>query len=90
MRVRVRAVSVEGRCAAGYKSGDEFYLEKFLLESEKPVCIHAILAVSHVAYALAHGMDADAFGKKEIHLSCPDPGEPHGDGRVTFRIEVVE
>ncbi|MBC7110428.1 MAG: TIGR04076 family protein, partial [Archaeoglobi archaeon] len=57
MKVKIEVVKVEGKCSAGYKPGDVFYLNEFILESEKPLCIHAVLAVSHVAYALAHGMD---------------------------------
>ena len=90
MKVKIEVDSVEGRCAAGYRPGDASYLNGFLLESEKPLCIHATLALAHVAYALTHGMDRNSFGKEKIYLSCPDPGEPYGDGKVIFRLEVIE
>ncbi len=89
VRVRIEVAEVEGKCAAGYQPGDVFYLKEFLFESEKPLCIHAVLALSHVAYALAHGMDSGTFGTDGIFFSCPDPGKPYGDGRVIFRLEVV-
>ncbi|MBE8540552.1 TIGR04076 family protein [Geoglobus acetivorans] len=90
MRVKIEVVKVEDECAASYQPRDVFYMNGFLIESEKPLCIHAVFAISHVAYALSHGMDASAFGTEEIFLSCPDPGKPYGDGKVIFRLEVVE
>ncbi len=90
VRVRIRVIDVKGKCAAGYQPRDVFYLNDFLFESEKPVCIHAISALGHVAYALSHGMDPGFFGSDGVFLSCPDPGRPYGDGKVIFRLEVVE
>jgi len=90
VKVEIKVVKVEGECAANYRPGDAMHLNGFLLEPEKPVCIHALMAVGHVAYALTHGMDASSFGKDGIILSCPDPGKPYGDGKVIFRIEVVQ
>lgn len=90
MKVRIEVAEVDGKCAAGYRGGEEFYLNGFLIESERPLCIHAISALGHVAYALSHGMDPGFFGSEGVFLSCPDPGRPYGDGRVIFRLEVVK
>jgi len=90
MKVEIRVTNVEGYCAAGYTPGDRFYLNSFLLESEIPICIHAILSLSHVAYALSHGGKLRTANGDEIYLSCPDPGRPFGDGKVIFRLKVVE
>jgi len=90
VKVEIRVVDVEGRCAAEYTPGDRFYLNSFLLESERPVCIHALLSLSHVAYALSHGAELRSAGRDGIYFSCPDPGRPLGDGKVVFRLEVVE
>ncbi|WP_202320733.1 TIGR04076 family protein [Archaeoglobus neptunius] len=88
MRAKIEVVEVSGKCAAGYKVGDTFYLRDFLIEADIPVCIHAIYSVGHVAYTLTHAGKFRTEG--EIFLSCPDPGKPHGEGKVTFRIEVSE
>lgn len=90
MKVEIKVIKVEGKCAANYKCGEVILLDGFLIEHEKPLCIHALMALGHVAYALSHGMKAESFGKDEIILSCPDPGKPYGDGRVIFRLEVIE
>ena len=90
MKVEIRVMNVEGKCAAGYTPGDKFYLNSFLLESEIPICIHAILSLSHIAYALSHGAKLKSGNRGEIYFSCPDPGKPFGDGKVIFRLEVVK
>ena len=88
--VHIRVESVEGFCAAKYKVGDEFYLDKFLIQSKIPICIHALSALQNFIYALSHGVKVEDLGVKEVFVSCPDPGEPRGKGRVIFKIEVIE
>jgi len=90
VKVEIKVAKVEGVCEAGYKVGDRIYLDKFLLSSDKPICVHAISSLSNVAYALSHGMEPESLGVKEIYLSCPDPGTELGRGRVIFKLEVVD
>lgn len=87
--VRIRVESVEGFCAAGYKVGDEFHLDSFMIRSSIPICLHALSAMQNFIYALSHGVKVKDLGLKEIYVSCSDPGEPYGNGRVIFKVEVL-
>ena len=89
-KVRVVVEKVEGVCAANYSPGSEFILEKFLIKTEIPLCIHALSALQNFIYSLTHGAKPEDFGVEKLFVSCPDPGEPYGKGRVIFRVEVVE
>ncbi len=94
-RIRICVKEVRGYCAAGYKPGDCFELDRFLLRGEKPVCIHAFLAMSTLAYAMARGASARQLGIGEEddagYVSCPDPGPPRTrGGNVVFELRRVE
>jgi len=93
-RVRICVERVEGECAAGYKPGDCFTLDGFKYESRVPLCVHALLGITPIAYAMARGASARDLGVGDEdsvgYLQCPDPGPPvTRGGRVIFRLERV-
>ncbi|RLI81428.1 TIGR04076 family protein [Archaeoglobales archaeon] len=86
MRLCITVEKVEGTCAAGYKKGDSFYFENFLVKSEIPVCIHALSAMQNIIYALSHGINP--LGTEKVYVRCPDPGGSLGAGSVLFKINI--
>jgi len=84
--MRVRVVEVRGRCPV-HRPGDEFRIEGgFVVEGR--VCLHALLAMAAVAWALGHGHSPGDLGfSGPVRVRCPDPGPPLGSGSVTFELE---
>ena len=93
-RLRVRVVEVRGYCAAGYKPGDTFVIDGFVVRGGVPVCIHALSAMMTLASPMLKGVPAEKLGigeGRKGYVQCPDPGPPYTDGgSVVFELEVEE
>ncbi len=93
MKVRVKVVKVDGYCPV-FSEGDEFEFEDFFVKKGQKcdICIHALVAISHFLWALAHEHSPEEIGIGEGrigHLRCPDPGPPiTKGGSVLFELSV--
>ncbi len=91
--VWVTVQKVSGSCPV-HSEGDRFVLhEGFALDSlGGSVCLHALLGMAALLWALGHGHSPEelSLGDPPL-LACPDPGPPLScGGRVLFRLEVSE
>ena len=92
--VVIEVHEVRGRCAAGYKRGDCFFVDGFLLRGEK-ICIHALAGMLSLLSPFSHGISARALGigssDDEGYVQCPDPGSPLTcGGTVVFRLRRIK
>ena len=97
-RVYVVVKEVRGYCAAGYKPGDAFIVEKFYVKPIRNtrICLHALSSMLTLLTPFLKGVSAKVLGVgKEDDLGyvqCPDPGKPYtSGGTVVFELrrEVV-
>lgn len=90
--LRVMVEEVRGRCAAGYKPGDEFLLRDFYVERMQDVriCLHALSSMLTLISPLLKGVPPASLGigsDETAHVQCPDPGPPYTcGGTVVFRL----
>ncbi len=94
--VVVEVVEVRGKCAAGYRPGDNFKIKGFYIDSsdvgKTKICIHAFTAMMSLLSPFIHGVSARLLGigdkDDEGYLQCPDPGKPFTcGGTVIFKIK---
>jgi len=91
MDLIIRVKEIRGQCAA-HKVGDTFYLrEGYKLESDKPVCMHALASLlpHYNAFRFADPVQWGASGKREfdkVYFQCLDPYEFTGGGTAIFEI----
>lgn len=80
----VEVVRVRGRCNAGFKEGDSFFIEGLHItpKGHKKSCQLALASVSLNLGRLRVQGDP-------LYISCPDPGTGEG-GNVIFKITSVE
>ncbi|HUU28268.1 MAG TPA: TIGR04076 family protein [archaeon] len=95
MDLVVRVVEIKGRCPA-YVEGDSFRLrDGYLLESEKPLCMHSLASLMPYYNALnvsppeAWGL-AGRENPKRAYLQCLDPYERTGGGTAVFEISCQD
>ena len=93
-RVKIVVKDVEGKCAAGYKPGDEFVIEDFYIKPNQRVkiCMHALSAMATLLIPFIKGISAKklGIGKEENigYVQCPDPGPPYTcGGNVIFELQ---
>ena len=84
---------IEGTCPV-FRERDTFLVKDgYILESEIPLCIHALRALLHFASLIARGFTGADLGLgdgKEAYVACPDPGPPlTPGGRVIFRLTAI-
>jgi uncharacterized repeat protein (TIGR04076 family) len=91
MDLIVRVVEIKGCCPA-YKEGDTFCLrEGYLLESDKPVCMHSLASLMPHYNALkvspptSWGL-AGQDNPEKAYIQCLDPYERTGGGTAIFEI----
>ncbi len=92
--VVIEVHEVRGRCAAGYRKGDRFSVDGFLLKGDR-ICIHALAGMISLLSPFSHGVSARALGigssDDEGYVQCPDPGTPFTcGGTVVFRLKRVK
>lgn len=92
-RVRICVKRIEGKCAAGYKIGDQFYINGFYIEERQNVkiCLHALSSMLTLLTPFLKGVSAKTLGigtSDNIgYVQCPDPGKPYTEGgTVTFEL----
>jgi len=92
-RLHVIVKEVHGYCAAGYKSGDEFVIERFYIPPHQniKICLHALNAMLTLLTPFLKGISAKNLGigsgNDVGHIQCPDPGKPYTDGgTVVFEL----
>lgn len=95
MRYRLHVIvkEVHGYCAAGYKPGDEFVIERFyILPHQKiKICLHALNAMLTLLTPFLKGISAKNLGigsENDVgYIQCPDPGKPYTNGgTVIFEL----
>lgn len=93
VRLVVVVRDVRGRCAAGYKPGKLFELERFYIKCEQNVkiCVHALNALLTFAVPMLKGVSARDLGiglEDDVgFVQCPDPGGPYTEGgSVLFEL----
>ena len=70
--------------------------EDFIIRSKESsdICIHAVSAISHFLWAMAHGHTPEELGINAAgagRLRCPDPGPPDTQGgSVLFDLRRVD
>ncbi len=91
--VEVKVEEVRGKCAAGYKKGDRFFVRGFYIEPKEGarICIHALTGMMSLLSPFIHGVSAKDLGigdRDDVgFLQCPDPGKPYTcGGTVVFRL----
>ena len=99
-RVYVFVKDVRGYCAAGYKPGDMFVIERFYIEPVRGtrICLHALSSMLTLITPFLKGVSARVLGIGEEddvgYIQCPDPGEPYTrGGTVIFELrreKIVE
>jgi len=92
-RVYVTVKEVHGYCAAGYKPGDMFVIEKFYIKPVQDIriCLHALSSMLTLLTPFLKGVSAKVLGigKKDNvgYIQCPDPGKPYSNGgTVIFEL----
>jgi len=91
-KIRVVVKEVRGYCALGYKPGDEFTIENYYIApTQKPICLHALAAMTTLLAPLLKGVSAKTLGIGETddigYVQCPDPGKPYTPGgTVVFQL----
>lgn len=91
--VRIRVAAIEGVCDV-HRVNDQFLVRESSLESNVPVCVHALPTLLHYAMMLREGADPVKIGLatagKTARVACPDPGPPltHG-GCAIFEMELI-
>lgn len=93
-RVHVIVKEVKGHCAAGYKPGDEFIIERFYLLplQQVKICLHALNCMLTFIVPFSKGVSARSLGigkEDDIgYIQCPDPGSPYTNGgTVIFELK---
>lgn len=96
-RVYVTVKEVRGYCAAGYKPGDMFVIEKFYIKpiQDTRICLHALNSMLTLLMPFIKGVSARYLGigsEDDIgYVQCPDPGEPYTKGgTVVFELRREE
>jgi uncharacterized repeat protein (TIGR04076 family) len=92
-RVRIIVKEVRGYCAAGYKPGDSFTIERFYIKPSQNIriCLHALNSMITILTPFLKGVSARNLGigdKDDVgYLQCPDPGQPYTrGGTVIFEL----
>lgn len=90
----VEVVEIQGECPV-YCIGDSFRIDEgYKLVSERPVCMHALQAISPYYVPLSRGIKAGELGlagpNGATYVQCLDPQAYTGGGTVTFRISSQE
>ncbi len=91
--VLITVHKVEGTCPV-FKQGDQFTVkEGYILDTDIPVCIHAMVSIIHFLPLLARGFTGSELGlcknSDEAYVACPDPGPPYTyGGKVIFKIKA--
>lgn len=85
---------VKGYCAAGYKPGDKFIIERFYILplQEVKICLHALNSMLTFIIPLSKGISAKSLGigdRDDIgYVQCPDPSDPYTEGgTVIFELK---
>ncbi|MBC7231559.1 MAG: TIGR04076 family protein [Actinobacteria bacterium] len=86
----IRVVEVKGRCPA-YEAGDTFRIERgFMLNSEKPLCMHSLASLLPYYVALSRRISPKDLGLcregDEAFLQCLDPCGHTGGGTALFAV----
>jgi len=96
-RVYVTVKEVRGYCAAGYKPGDMFVIEKFYIKpiQDTRICLHALSSMLTLLMPFLKGVSAKVLGIGEEddvgYIQCPDPGKPYtSGGTVVFELRREE
>ena len=91
MDLIVRVVEIKGRCPA-YEVGDTFRLrEGYLLESDKPLCMHSLASLMPHYNALKVSSPASwglagRDNPEKAYIQCLDPYKRTGGGTAIFEI----
>lgn len=89
--LEIRVVDVQGHCSV-YHHGDRFYIrDGFRLVADRPLCMHALQALTPYYVALSRGVAPTDLGLAgpggAAYVQCLDPQRYTGGGTVTFCIE---
>jgi len=87
----VKVVDVQGHCPI-YHCGDRFIIQDgFKLVADRPLCMHALQALTPYYVALSRGVAPADLGLAgpdgAAYVQCLDPQRYTGGGTVTFRLE---
>ncbi|KKM10056.1 hypothetical protein SY88_15535 [Clostridiales bacterium PH28_bin88] len=87
MRVEVKVREVKGKCSAGYKVGDAFFINDPVVASdgETPLCSYAISAMLPYLSAFCRKTDEVDWINSLKELQCPDC-----KNTVTFSLTRVD
>ncbi len=91
MDIVVTVKSIKGSCPT-YQVGDKFVLRAgYMLESDKPVCMHGLSALMpyYNALRVSEPKQWGIEGKEDeskAYVQCPDAVDTTGGGNVTFEI----
>jgi uncharacterized repeat protein (TIGR04076 family) len=94
MNLLVRVVEIKGNCPA-YKEGDSFLLkEGWLLEADKPLCMHSLAALMphYNALRISEPGQWGLAGRDQpgkAFVQCLDPYGHTGGGTAVFEITKV-
>jgi uncharacterized repeat protein (TIGR04076 family) len=91
--VRIRVAAIDGQCDV-HRVGDQFLVRESSLESNVPVCVHALPTLLHYAMMLREGADPVKIGLatagRTARVACPDPGPPLTNGGCAiFEMELI-
>lgn len=88
-RIKVTVERIDGYCNLPVLVGDHFFIDgtKLTIPDGGYVCIWALQAMMPVfpIINVRERLTDDHWVKSVKHFTCPDP-----DGRVIFRLEIVE
>lgn len=88
----IEVVEVQGHCPV-YRVGDRFTIQEgYLLQAERPLCMHALQALAPYYVPLSRAVPPDELGLAgpdgAAYVQCLDPQRYTGGGTVTFRIAL--
>ena len=93
-RVYVIVKEIHGYCAANYKPGDMFVIERFYIRplQKTKICLHALNSMLTLITPFLKDTSAKmlGIGKEDDvgYIQCPDPGGPYTEGgTVIFELK---
>lgn len=86
--VKCTVKTINGKCAAGYKAGDAFFVKNaFIIEADRPktICLHALTAMSTYLTAFARNTPQEDWINLKKEFQCPD-----STNSVIFGVERID
>lgn len=88
-RIKVTVERIDGHCNLPVLVGDHFFVDgsRLVIPDGNTVCIWALQSMMPVFPILnvRDSLPEDNWVKSVKHFTCPDP-----DGKVIYRLEIVE